>query len=86
MSIQDELRELGQKLKTERDHLKLQAHLMNAELKDEWEKAENQWHQFETRLAQKKHAIENAGDDVAKATRSMGEELREAYRRLRRSI
>lgn len=86
MKPKDELRELQQKLRTERDELKLKAHLLKAEMRDEWETVEEKWQHFESRMSQKKQAADRAKDEVARTLSKMGDEIKAAYRRIRNSI
>ena len=71
MKPKDELRELQQKLRTERDELKLQAHLFKAEMRDEWENVEEKWQHFESRMSEKKKAADRAKDEIARTLSTM---------------
>lgn len=71
------------RLRTERDELRVRAHLAKAEMKEEMEKLEDKWEDLETRA---KAAREEAGDaskDVGSALELLGDELSRAYRRIR---
>ena len=39
-----------EKLKTQRDEMKVQAHLARAEFRDEWDEVEKKWQQAEQKL------------------------------------
>lgn len=86
MSIKDELHEMRQTLSTERDRLKLKSHLLKAELKEEWDEIEEKWQDFEARTSQKKRAAEETADDLAQATRTLGQDVKAAYQRFRKSL
>lgn len=71
------------KLRRERDEIRLQLHLGKAELKEEWETLERKWEHLEGRVA-------GAADEARETTREVGaafgvlsDELGEAYRRIR---
>ena len=71
--------EFVQGVKTQRDELKLQMHLMKADMKDEWDELEHKWHKVEPRL-------EESADDIGAATRKLAHEIADAYRRIKDAI
>ena len=50
-----DLNALWERLKTQRDELRLKAHLASAELKDEWEELEDKWQYAEVKLNKLQH-------------------------------
>ncbi len=84
--LRKEARELMARLREERDELHLQIHLAKAEARDEWEKLEPSWEEFQARV----HAVaETAGDaskDVYSALGLLGDELRHGYDRIRKAM
>ena len=42
----EELHELGDELKQARDELRVEMHLAKADIRDDWEELEKQWHRF----------------------------------------
>ena len=84
--ISDKLEDLAATLKTERDQLRLQLHLLKAEAKDEWDEAEEKWHRLEPRLQKLKKGLTESGEDIGAATGQLAEEIAHAYRRLRDSV
>ena len=84
--LDDKLEEVLAKLKTERDELRVQLHLLAAEAKDEWEDVEKHWEHLESRAKRVGDAAADAGDDVAAAGKQLAEEIGNAYQRIRKSL
>ena len=84
--LDDRLEEIVGKLKTERDELRVQLHLLAAEAKDEWEEVEKRWEHLESRMKRVGDAAADAGDDVAAAGKQLAEEIGSAYQRIRKSL
>ena len=79
----DRLEELIQKLKTERDELRVQMHLAKAELRDEWEELEKKWSHAEEHFKDVLDQTRETAEDVRKAASIVAEELNEAFLRIR---
>ena len=86
MTIGQDIDGMLAKLRQQRDELKLQAHLFKAETRDEWEKVEDQWQNLQSRAKQVGAAGGEAGEDIGKALKSLGEEMMEGYRKIRKSL
>lgn len=78
--------EITNELEIERDHIKLQLHLLNMEAKDEWNELEKKYEQFKTRASVVSEVTEDSAADVAEAFKLVGEELREGYKRIKNSL
>jgi seryl-tRNA synthetase len=74
------------KLKTERDELRLRAHLMKAEIHDEFQDLERKWEHLESHLGRLKAASKESAEDVGAALKQLTEELAEGYRRVKKSV
>jgi hypothetical protein len=72
---------LIEELKQARDELRLQIHLGSKELQDEWAKLEPKWNEF-----LKEADLEESAERLGAATRSLGEELKQAYERVRSAL
>lgn len=86
MDTKQELKDLMAKLRQERDELRVQAHLMKAELRDEWQETEQRFEKFRSKAD---HVLDTAGDasvDMAKSARDLGHEIAEGFRRIRRTM
>ncbi len=84
--LDDKMEDVLKKLKTERDELRVQLHLLKAEAKDEWEDVEKRWEHLESRMKQVGDAASDAGGDVAAAGKQLAEEIGNAYKRIRKSL
>lgn len=85
-TMRERLRDMLEKLEQERDELKVRAHLGKAEAREEWEKMEG-------RIAELRSRIDRAGgeagdvmEDVGAAAKLLGEEIREGFARIRKSL
>jgi hypothetical protein len=72
-----------ERLRRERDEIRLKLHLGKAELKDEWQALERKWEQLEGRMAGAAEEAREASREVGAAFGVLSEELSEAYRRIR---
>lgn len=84
--LDDKMEEIFAKLKTERDELRVQLHLLAAEAKDEWEEMEKHWDHLESRMKRVGDAAADAGGEVAAAGKQLAEEIENAYQRIRKSL
>jgi hypothetical protein len=83
MSEESRRRQVMEKLRRERDELRVQLHLGKAEFKDEWEALERKWEHLESRVAGAAEEARDASREVGAAFGVLAEELGEAYRRIR---
>lgn len=74
------------KLKTERDELKLRAHLMKAEIHDEFEALEGKWEHLESNVGRLKEASQESAGEIGAAVKQLTEELAAGYRRVKKSV
>jgi predicted nucleic acid-binding Zn-ribbon protein len=74
------------KLRRERDEIRLKLHLGKAELKEEWEALERKWEHLEGRMAGARDEARQASRDVGTAFGVLADELGEAYRRIRAKL
>lgn len=86
MTIGQDIDAMVEKLKQQRDELKLQAHLFKADASDEWDKAERQWQHFQARSKQVGDAAGEAGEGVADAMKSLGREILAGYDKIRKTL
>ena len=74
--------ELRAELATQRDEIRVKVHLAGAEARDAWEDVEKKWSHFEAKGAQVGAEALDAGGDIAAAGKLLGEEIKDAYKRL----
>ena len=86
MAMQEDFNNLLNRLKTERDELKLKLHLASMEVKEEFEAAEKTWEQLKGKAATIADDAVQTSDEYVARVKIVGEELREAYRRISNRI
>ncbi|MFW2367789.1 MAG: hypothetical protein ACN4GW_15335 [Desulforhopalus sp.] len=86
MGLQEDFNRLVEKLKTERDEIKLKLHLASMDAKKEYEDAEKIWDQVKLKAADvADDAVETSEEFIAKS-KIVGEELKETYNRISRRL
>lgn len=78
------LQSLADRLRQERDQLRVQLNLARKEAKDEWDHLEQKWDELRGRM---KVVAEEAGEvkeDSSAAAAKLAAELRDGYQRIRR--
>lgn len=85
-TFQDELKQLTQQLKVERDALHLKAHLLKLDLRDEWQATEKKWEQLNQKLHRAGTEGVESSRDIAAAIKLLGEEIKAGYERINRQL
>ncbi|WP_372883305.1 hypothetical protein [Psychromonas sp.] len=84
--MKEDFNKLVDKLKVQRDELKLKVHLGSMEAKEEFEAAEKKWHQVKTKASEiADDAVETSEEYIDKA-KVVGDELKEAYSRIAKRL
>jgi hypothetical protein len=83
MDEQAKRQQILDKLRQERDELRVRLHLGKAELKDEWEALEKKWERLEARMAEAAEGARETSREVGATFGVLSEEIGEAYRRIR---
>jgi len=86
MTLGQEIDGFVEKLRRQRDELKLQSHLFKAEAKEEWDKAEARWKKLQARSGQARDAAGDAGEDIVDALKNVGREIRDGYEKIRKTL
>jgi len=84
--LEDRFEKIVEDLATQRDELRVQLHLLKAEARDEFEELEGKWHHFESRLGRVGDSAKTSAQEIGAATEQLGEELAQAYRRLKKAV
>lgn len=84
--VEAETKNLLTTVKRERDELRVRVRLAQMETRDEWQAVEKKWNQLMAHNKRLLEAAGEAGDDVREATKSLAEEIREGYKRIRRAL
>jgi len=86
MVDKDDISEIFENLKQQRDELRLQMHLAAAEAKDEWQVLEKKWGSFEGKAKQVSGEAKEVSKDIWLATKALGNEIKEGYDRIRKQL
>jgi uncharacterized protein (DUF3084 family) len=73
-------------LKQQRDELRVRAHLMAQEARDEWDELEKKWEHAQSRLERFGDEAEKASKEVASALKLVFGELKEGYARIKKAL
>ncbi len=84
--VKQEYSELTRFLQRERDEVRVKMHLANVDAQDQWHKVEAKWESFRSRAAVVAKVTEQSAKEVGEATQLVGEELKDAYRRIRDTL
>ena len=86
MEMKEEFNKLIEKLKMERDEVKLKIHLASMDAKKEFESAEKQWGQVKNKASEiADDAVETSEEFITKS-KVVGEELKETYKRISKRL
>lgn len=85
-SIKNEMHDLFNKLETERDELKVRAHLTIVELEQAWSDTETKWNTLKSKLDSIDKGIESATGDFGSGFKALGKEIKNAYEDIRIGI
>lgn len=86
MSLQDDIRELMENLKQQRDEISLKVHLAGMEAKEEWEKAEKNWDKFSAKANEIYDDTVETTEELIDAAKVIGDELNQAYQRIKHRL
>lgn len=81
-----QIEQLLSDLQQQRDELRVQMHLAQAEAKEEWEDIERKWHAVESRFDGLREEATDAAGDIGAALGLLAEEIEKAYQRLRKQL
>ena len=82
----NDLKSVIDKLRTERDELRVQIHLASMEAKQEWDELEKKWDAFEQRLGNAKDTVVETTSDIGEGIEIVADEIKSAYARIRQRI
>ncbi len=84
--VKEQIDQIIEKFRQERDELRVRAHLAKGELLEEWEKIENKLGKLESRAKEIKAATAEASKDIASAAQLLTEELRKGFENMRKRL
>jgi len=74
---------LKEDLQQTRDEMRVQMHLAKADARDDWDKLERKWGDFQVKLDQVEDATGDSAKEVGAALSTLGDELKAGYKRIR---
>lgn len=83
MSENEQVQDLMEKLRQQRDELRLKVHLGKADAKDEWNELEEKWEGLKARLKAAGGEAGEAKEDVSEAMKGLMDEIKKGYGRIR---
>ncbi len=84
--VKREYETISKELKTERDDIDVRLHLLGMDAKDEWTELEKKYDRFRHKITNASTVAGNSAEDITEAIKSLGDELRKGYRRIRDSL
>lgn len=84
--IRNKIEALWNKLKEERDELRVQTHLAKLEALEEWDKVEEKLEQIKAKAEHAVEGTEEAAEHALESARHLGEEVRELIGKLRSKV
>jgi hypothetical protein len=84
--IRERLDEVINKLKQERDEIRLQIHLANMEGKDEYDRISRKVDQLTDQYEPVKDAVEDTAENIFTALGMVADELKVGFKRVRKTI
>jgi DNA repair exonuclease SbcCD ATPase subunit len=86
IDMSDDINDFWEKLKAQRDEMKVQAHLARAEFRDEWDEVEKKWQKAEQKLQRvQDHAIETT-TEMQRSAKVVMEEIASTYQRIKKRL
>jgi predicted nucleic acid-binding Zn-ribbon protein len=86
MSIRQRLEDEAKELRAIRDEIDLQAHLGKLEAQQHWNELEKRWDHAEGKLKLLRDTGREITEDIAEATQTVLDEIRNGYEKLKRSL
>jgi len=83
MAVRNDIRSLFDDLRTQRDELVVKLHLARADARDEWQALEKRWEHLKAKMEVVGRETGEVAEDVGEAARSVLDELKKGYTRLR---
>jgi hypothetical protein len=86
MNSKKSLSDLINKLHAERDEINVKVHLASMEVRDEWQELEQMWGQLVDKTKRLNKELEPAAEGVHAALLVLGEEIKEGYNKVKRTL
>lgn len=82
----EDIEELVEKLKQERDELGVKLHLAKMEANEEWQELERKWSKLEAKMKQVGDAASESTGDVRAAAELLGQEIKAGFKRIAKQL
>ena len=79
----ERVQEMVEKLKQQRDELRVKMHLAKADAKDEWNELEGKWDSLKDRMRAAGGEAGEVSEDIGDALKGLASELKNGYARIR---
>ena len=79
----ERVQEMVEKLKQQRDELRVKMHLGKADAKDEWNDLEGKWDSLKERMKAAGGEAGDVSDDIGDALKGLASEIKSGYARIR---
>jgi predicted nucleic acid-binding Zn-ribbon protein len=86
MEPNERIQDAVEKLRQQRDELRLKMHLAKADARDEWEELEGKWESLKDRLKAAGGEASEASEDIGGALRGLASEIKKGYERIRNQL
>jgi uncharacterized protein (DUF342 family) len=86
MNLQEEMEKFRDGLLQQRDEMLVQLDLARMDLRDEWEKAEAKLEELKGRIEAVATEAKGASEDIWAGVQILGEEVRNAYERIKKRL
>ncbi len=84
--LEDGFEELVDKLRRQRDELRVQLHLASMEAREEWEVLEGKWSLLNTKMKQIADEVTHSGREVGASLGKIGQEIESGYQRIQKLL
>ena len=84
--IKEEYRELAKDLQTQRDEIKVRAHLLGMEAAEEWKAVEKKYEQLRGKLERASEAAGASSEGVRTAIDLLAKEIKSTFIRIKKSM
>ena len=84
--MSSDIDDFWEKLKTQRDEMKVQAHLARAEFRDEWNEVEEKWQKAEQALNRMQDQAIETTAEMQKSAKVIMEEIASTYERIKQRL
>lgn len=81
-NLSEDIEEMVEKLKGERDELLVKLHLAKMEASEEWQELERKWSKLQTQAKKAGGAAAESTGDIGAAVQLLGEEIKAGFKRI----